>query len=360
MVRVCRVVPKEWTKYEPLGKVIPRTRFLVFKTPLNERLLTKVKPEERFTVTDLMWKVAELGGRLGCVIDLTDTDRYYDKKDVEGLCIQYTKINCPGRGFIESEDHVEDFFQSVEDFLQNAEDAECLIGVHCTHGVNRGGYLVCRFLIEKYGWSSHEALSAFEEARGYPISNASYIQALHRAATRRINDSGSDEEAIRRKKKKAKRKRERREHDESKHLEPMMQQFIGKIEQQAQVMESNSVYDTTAPVPSPYLEEPPTHWAYQHTKRHRVEEKIDTADEHVEYTEEAEEGEYMDDEEDEAGAEGSEEVTYSKSQKRRHRKQRMMNMLHVMKGGSFHKIQEAREEYFRDFTDGKPAGPQPQ
>ena len=35
---------------------------------------------------------------------------------------------------------------------------EALIGVHCTDGVNRSGYLVCRFLIENLGWSSHEAL----------------------------------------------------------------------------------------------------------------------------------------------------------------------------------------------------------
>lgn len=33
-----------------------------------------------------------------------------------------------------------------------------MIGVHCTNGVNRSGYLICRFLIDRLGWSSHDAI----------------------------------------------------------------------------------------------------------------------------------------------------------------------------------------------------------
>uniref|UniRef100_A0A914P2L0 Uncharacterized protein n=1 Tax=Meloidogyne incognita TaxID=6306 RepID=A0A914P2L0_MELIC len=45
---------------------------------------------------------------------------------------------------------------------------------------NRSGYLVCCYLICKLGWSSHDALNAFENARRSPIQRGSYIQSLHK------------------------------------------------------------------------------------------------------------------------------------------------------------------------------------
>ncbi len=36
--------------------------------------------------------------------------------------------------------------------------ADLLIGVHCTHGVNRTGYMIGRYLVEQCGCTSHQAL----------------------------------------------------------------------------------------------------------------------------------------------------------------------------------------------------------
>ena len=36
--------------------------------------------------------------------------------------------------------------------------SDALIGVHCTHGVNRTGYLICRYLIEKLDWDPQKAI----------------------------------------------------------------------------------------------------------------------------------------------------------------------------------------------------------
>ena len=36
--------------------------------------------------------------------------------------------------------------------------SDALIGVHCTHGVNRTGYLICRYLIEKMDWDPQKAI----------------------------------------------------------------------------------------------------------------------------------------------------------------------------------------------------------
>ena len=35
---------------------------------------------------------------------------------------------------------------------------DALIGLHCTHGVNRTGYLICRYLIEKLKWNPDDAI----------------------------------------------------------------------------------------------------------------------------------------------------------------------------------------------------------
>ncbi|CAI2348415.1 unnamed protein product [Caenorhabditis sp. 36 PRJEB53466] len=222
------VVPKDWTKFAPLGDVIPRTRFVVFKTPINSPLSTRIEKEQRFTTSDLFRKIGERGQYLGLVVDLTDTDRYYDKEDITGLCIQYEKVNCPGRGFIERDECVESFNQAIQEYTDKCEDKEALIGVHCTNGINRCGYLICRFLIERLGWSSHEAIDAFEQARGYSIEKGAYVMALHKAAKDSRNkraDSDSDSSERRRKKKN---KRKHREEDNI----HMINAILGELGQQ--------------------------------------------------------------------------------------------------------------------------------
>ncbi|KAK6746395.1 hypothetical protein RB195_012477 [Necator americanus] len=350
MVRVCRVVPKEWTRYSPLGTVIPRTRFIVFKTPLNDRLLTKVDRTQRFTVWNLMWMLAERGLRLGLVVDLTDTDRYYDKDEIEGLCIQYQKISCPGRGFVERTECVSEFNKAIQDYIDKTDDEEALIGVHCTNGVNRSGYLICRFLIERLGWSSHEALDAFERARGYPIEKGSYVQALHKAAIDARNKrdlSDSDSEDHRRKSKKSKRKREKDEaasfSDSASQMGNIMQQFFAQLQGAHQAAESGngSGYDGSPAQSGSYASPAQQHWAYQSKPQTHVKNASYT-DSPVDQTvqdEEMEEGEDMEGtEEMEHGAEQPQ--VKSTAQKRRDRRQRMKNMLSVMKRGRFHEIQE--------------------
>ena len=47
-------------------------------------------------------------------------------------------------------------YKAVQDGHTDISDA--LIGVHCTHGVNRTGYLICRYLIEKMDWDPQKAI----------------------------------------------------------------------------------------------------------------------------------------------------------------------------------------------------------
>ena len=52
--------------------------------------------------------------------------------------------------------HQLQFFDHVDDFLKKRPDG--LIGVHGTKGVNRPGYLVARYLIEKCSWDPKAAI----------------------------------------------------------------------------------------------------------------------------------------------------------------------------------------------------------
>ncbi|EFN81753.1 Probable tyrosine-protein phosphatase F54C8.4 [Harpegnathos saltator] len=65
----------------------------------------------------------------------------------------------------------------MDDFTSACGEGE-LIGVHCTHGVNRTGYLICRYLIQQLGWEAQDSLKAFGEARGYPVERDIYLTAL--------------------------------------------------------------------------------------------------------------------------------------------------------------------------------------
>ena len=41
-------------------------------------------------------------------------------------------------------------------FSQSLPDS--LIGVHCPHGLNRTGYMICRYLIQKLKWEPKKAI----------------------------------------------------------------------------------------------------------------------------------------------------------------------------------------------------------
>ena len=72
-------------------------KFLPFKTPLDARYDSKVKEVvERFGVKTLMEMVVAQGLKVGMVVDLTNTDRYYKKEELEILGVSHRKLKCIG------------------------------------------------------------------------------------------------------------------------------------------------------------------------------------------------------------------------------------------------------------------------
>ncbi|EFX74101.1 hypothetical protein DAPPUDRAFT_109145 [Daphnia pulex] len=174
-------IPNRWENYANIGKPMEGLPILACRVPLNERLLryNKVDLEQWFTPTNLLEKVPAVG----CVIDLTDTNRYYDPKVFRDSNIQYAKIYCRGHT-IPNPQTIQRFFSVMDNFLRDPQSQGRIVVVHCTHGVNRTGFLVAMYLVVRRGYQPADAISGFNTARGYPIERQNYIQNLHQLIPR--------------------------------------------------------------------------------------------------------------------------------------------------------------------------------
>ncbi|XP_053161358.1 uncharacterized protein LOC128349312 isoform X2 [Hemicordylus capensis] len=117
-----------------------------------------------------------LNVELGLIIDLTYTTRYYDVKDVP-KSVEYKKLYTVGLQ-VPDDPTILQFKKWVRKFLWENAENEKLIGVHCTNGINRTGYLICRYLIDVEGWHPETAIQAFEEARGHHMDSLIYLTDL--------------------------------------------------------------------------------------------------------------------------------------------------------------------------------------
>ena len=53
-----------------------------------------------------------------------------------------------------------------------------MIGVHCSHGLNRTAYFVCRYMIDELKIDPEEAVRRFETARGASIKQKDLVTDL--------------------------------------------------------------------------------------------------------------------------------------------------------------------------------------
>ncbi|CAC5362032.1 unnamed protein product [Mytilus coruscus] len=170
-------VPERWNEYKSIGEVISGTKFVAFKVPLKKEILSAVHENDRFGPEDVIEKIKEKGHVLGLVIDITYTDRYYHQTEFIEKKIEHEKIYTGGHD-VPSDAVVYRFFDVVEKFIMKNKNEKMVIGVHCTHGVNRTGYIVCRYMVERLGIDPTKAMEDFNKARGHPIERKPYIDDL--------------------------------------------------------------------------------------------------------------------------------------------------------------------------------------
>lgn len=200
MMPTRRGIPDRWEDYSAMGKPIAGTRFICFKVPLCKYLCDNLDDDSlRFGPKDLIKLSEDSDIKLGIVIDLTNTHRYYRPNEITDLGLEYCKIKTEGH-VVPDKAVRKQFFDRVDAFIYDNPDNEKLIGVHCTHGLNRTGYLVCKYMIERMSIAPDTAVKAFNEARGYKIERENYLADLQGSQTEGDkkpsddNDEDEDEE----------------------------------------------------------------------------------------------------------------------------------------------------------------------
>lgn len=123
-------IPARWLYCPRKAAALVAGKFLAFKTPLSHKYNSVLADEFRFTpkmlfMTMKNYKVPFINRilltnfmfvfhvrcrvqvKLGLWIDLTNTNRFYDKTEIEEAGCKYIKINCRGHGETPSEDQTE-------------------------------------------------------------------------------------------------------------------------------------------------------------------------------------------------------------------------------------------------------------
>ena len=68
------------------------------------------------------------------------------------------------------------FLNTVENFIRR--NPTSIIGIHCTHGFNRTGFMICSYLVKKFNYSIDTAVKLFADARPNGIYKQDYLNEL--------------------------------------------------------------------------------------------------------------------------------------------------------------------------------------
>lgn len=170
-------MPKRWLHCPRKSENVIAEKFLAFKTPLDERFDSQVRVECQFAPDLLFQLYKNKRQKLKLWIDLTNTTRFYNRREVESNNCKYVKMQCRGHGETPSREQTMSFIEIVDGFIK-----DCpldLIGVHCTHGFNRTGFLIVSYMVEKLDYAVDAALMEFSKARPPGIYKQDYINELY-------------------------------------------------------------------------------------------------------------------------------------------------------------------------------------
>lgn len=172
---------KQWLECTRVGRNVPGTPIVPCKTPFEGRLADRahecgmLQDEDWFGKEDLLRICRDQGTPVGLVIDLVNTYKYYNGF-VESDNVEYRKVKIAGRT-VPSRDIIEEVFDIIDDFVSRRPDK--FVALHCTHGVNRTGFLVAAYLMTRAHLPlCKQAVAAFEKARGFKIDKTYLLEAL--------------------------------------------------------------------------------------------------------------------------------------------------------------------------------------
>jgi len=176
---MAKQIPDRWLDYKAIGDVVADSNFVAFKVPLHKRVCENLPLPDRHTTCDVIKALPQLG----LVINLTNTQndtKYYQPHDWQRFGVDYKWIKTEGH-VTPSRQLLDSFCRTVQNFVKA--NPKKLVGVHCTHGLNRTGYFVCSYMVLCNNVSPSDAMRNFSVARGHPIERPNYINAIIRHAS---------------------------------------------------------------------------------------------------------------------------------------------------------------------------------
>lgn len=166
-------IPPSWLYCPRKGEAIAG-KFIPFKTPLDSRYDDQIPEECRFNMDMLFSPLKTKNIKLGLVIDLTNTSRFYNKELIEKKYeCKYYKLQCIDHGEVPTVEQTRTFVQVCDSFIRR--NPLEMIGIHCTHGFNRTGFLILSYLVEKMDWSVDRAAHVFAQSRPPGIYKEDYL-----------------------------------------------------------------------------------------------------------------------------------------------------------------------------------------
>lgn len=167
--------PDRWIGCPNFGEVIEDT-FLPMKTLLSDDI--PVPEPCKFTPEIFFQQMKDRKLDIGLVINLTFSSRYYDGDDIiDEHNVEYKQISCRGHNEAPKQSEQAEFTKVCNSFLLR--NPKKLIAVHCTHGFNRTGFMICCFLCSERDWALDAAVAHFASKRPPGIYKPDYLNALH-------------------------------------------------------------------------------------------------------------------------------------------------------------------------------------
>ena len=113
--------------------------FVPMKVPLDHKYDYAIPLVDRWDPSTFAQESDRQQLDIKLVVDLTNTDRYYNGREhfQDKLGIQYIKLPIQGFQQCPTDQNVSAFFDIIQTFRQAFPSSH--VAVHCTHGLNRTG-----------------------------------------------------------------------------------------------------------------------------------------------------------------------------------------------------------------------------
>jgi hypothetical protein len=110
-------------------------------------------------------------------------ERYHNSDLPDGVDVHRIEAT---PGTVPHDVEIKDFLKIIDGCIQK--DKNGLILVHCTHGVNRAGFFICCYLVERFKIPVHVAISLVAVSRGVAIYDARLLDGLFERYDQKYSD----------------------------------------------------------------------------------------------------------------------------------------------------------------------------